>query len=111
MRWQIVCPAPLRLLPQQDDVPFFVQFESAVYTGEQLADSDMAAAELAQIINLETGELRLLIVNTVLKSAIERNYPDESYVGKKFAIRRFPKLAGDGKVSKRYKAYDIAEIA
>lgn len=61
--------------------------------------------ELAQVINLETGEVMQIIFNAVLKKEIEREYPDGAYVNKSFQIRKFKMQTG-----KRYATFQITEI-
>lgn len=60
--------------------------------------------ELCQVVNLMTGEINQMIVGAVLKSELEREYPNASYVGKAFQIQK-AKVQG-----KRYSAYQIAEL-
>jgi hypothetical protein len=60
--------------------------------------------QLAQVVNLETGEIVQIIVGSVLESELKREYPDDSYIGKGFQIQK-AKIQG-----KRYAAYQIAEL-
>ena len=59
----------------------------------------------ASTIKAPNGEVRLITWTAVLKSEIERAYPDGSYVGKWFQITKLPKKKG-----KDYSAYAIAEV-
>lgn len=102
------------VLKQVNDIPFYVRLESAVYQGEEISAgrggaAKMNPAELINVENLETGELQLIIANTVLKSELDRAYPDSSYVNKCFAIVRKdgPKTRADREA---YKVYSIIEI-
>jgi hypothetical protein len=111
-RYEIAKQVTRQVLRQEDGKPFYVEFESAVYKGEELVPSrggaaKMAAADLANVIDLLTGELCVLIVNAVLKSELERHYPGEGYIGRKFAIRR---ANPGGDTDKRYKVYQIIEL-
>jgi hypothetical protein len=114
------------VLKQIDGQPFYVMFQGAPYEGEEIKTGrggapKMAPARLADVVDLETGELSLLIMNAVLESELNRAYPpiktagDEGpgacgFLGKGFAI-----LRGDHPektdTDKRYKLYRILEIA
>lgn len=65
---------------------------------------NMEPAHVAQVVNLETGELCTLIFGAVLKGTLEDSYPSDSYVGKCFVSTQ-SKIEG-----KRYKGYSLAEI-
>lgn len=60
---------------------------------------------LCAVTVLDTGELRNLICAKVIASALGDNYPENSYVGRYFAIRCNGKVQG-----KRHKAYTVAEL-
>jgi hypothetical protein len=64
----------------------------------------MKPADVCNVINLETGEAATIIVGTVLKNRLEENYPDESYINKKFELTQH-KVEG-----KRWKDYSIVEL-
>ena len=102
------------VMRQVDGVPFHVSIDSAIYTGEELkggrgGGAQYAPADLAEVTDLATGELHLLIMNTVLRSELERAYPDQSYVGKSFAIVGGKGVTKDGEPAK-YKTYKILEL-
>ena len=59
----------------------------------------------ASTIKAPNGEARLFTWNTVFKSEMEKNYPDDSYVGKWFQITRLPIKRG-----KDYATFAINEI-
>jgi hypothetical protein len=65
----------------------------------------MAPAELANVVDLETGEECQIIVNAVLRGVLDEFYPDAGYVGKAFQIVRHAKAAG-----KRYNTFSVDEI-
>lgn len=107
------------VLQQAEGVPFAVEFESASYDSEvqqpaRGGAAKMGTARVAEVVNLVTGSHQLLIMNTVLEGELNRNYPDNSYIGKQFAIRsHFPNDGenADGTPKKRrYKVYEIVEI-
>jgi hypothetical protein len=98
------------VLKQVDDKWLAWQSEGEIYEGEALEkergkEPEMAPAHLMHVINLETREKMVLVMNTVLQGELERAYPDGSYVGKYFASRR--RAAAEGK---RYKVYDLMEL-
>lgn len=95
------------VLTQIEGQPFAVTFQGEAYQGEELQQTKggvkMAPARLAPVLNLETGELQLLIMNAVLEGELVRALPT-GYVGKSFLIR------GKKPEGKRYRVYEIAEI-
>jgi hypothetical protein len=60
--------------------------------------------QLAQVIDLTSGEVVQIIIGSVLESELKREYPNDAYVGKGFSIQK-AKIQG-----KRYAAYQIAEL-
>lgn len=65
----------------------------------------MAPPDVAEVVDLKTGEPGMLIFNAVLKSNLTEKYPGDTYVGKCFQIRKFKPVAG-----KRYFTFEILEI-
>lgn len=61
--------------------------------------------ELAHVIDMESGEVAQIIANAILKTEIEDNYPDDTYVGKGFEVKKFKPTGG-----KRYAMIQIAEV-
>jgi hypothetical protein len=108
-RVKVVKSVTLPILKQADGVPYYVRVTGAIFLGKQLKgegeEAKQEPAHLMNITNLETGEDMQMIANTVMKSSLEEEYPENGYVGKCFQIER--KAAGAGK---RYKAYSIQEI-
>ncbi len=94
------------VFPQRDGQTLFVKITGAVYQGKALENgkSEMAPAELAEVVNLETGVLGLIIVNKVLHGQLDDLYPNATYVGKSFAVTMSP-VEG-----KRYKAFTVYEL-
>lgn len=60
---------------------------------------------IASTIEATTGAVRLFTWSSVFKSEMERDYPNDSYVGKWFQITKLPKKRG-----KRYFAFAISEV-
>lgn len=98
----------LPILKKQDDVPVYVKFIGEVFTGKEVKgnsanNAKMEPARIANVINLETGEEMQLIINTVLESILNENYPDQKYVGKCFEIIQYSPSG------KKYKNFRVSE--
>lgn len=91
------------------DVPQYIKFEGAIYLGKEMKqkaeDKKKEPAHLADVIDLQTGELAQIIVNAVPMSVLKENYPNDSYVGKCFAITRQSRKEG-----KAYDPFSVEEI-
>lgn len=103
-----------RTVLQQGNDPFAVTFERPAYEGQELkagrgSGAQMQPARLADVINLVTGELQTLIMNTVLEGELDRAYPNNAYVGRSFLIRGYKPVDSEGK-ERRYRVYQIAEL-
>lgn len=99
----------LPLLKQVAGQSVAIQFESPIYVGKDIKTKEGAAkekpADLANIINLETGEEMVYIVSAVVKGNLDDLYPAEAIVGKCFAILKGTKVEG-----KRYNDYTVVEL-
>ena len=85
--------------------PEYVRIESAMYKGEKLAKAKYdSVPTLMEVVNLRTGEAALIVVAKVLEQELNGAYPDQSYVGKDFQIR---KIKTD---DKNYALWSVAEI-
>lgn len=91
------------------DTPLYLKFTGPIYKGKELKGSEknnkMEPADLAPVINLETGEENLLIVSAVVKGNFEEHYSKDAYVNKAFELIKLPKREG-----KRYFDFSIKEI-
>jgi hypothetical protein len=96
------------VFPQRDNQTLFVRFIGATYQGKELANPGPGPKKeppvLAEVSNLETGELGLIIVNKVLAGELAEKFPNDGYVGKEFAITMKP-VEG-----KRYKTFVLYEL-
>lgn len=101
----------LQQIPEQ---PFYVEFQSAFMASKMNPEyskyrdkktGEPSLPDVAEIVNLQTGEYQILIGNTVMQSEITKAYPDEGYVGRCFAI-----LQTKSEIDKRYRVYKIVEI-
>lgn len=105
----------LPLLKMVKDTPYYVRFESAMFKAKEVTaarnvDPNSAAAQkreppmLAQVVNLENGEMAQIICPAVLVSELNNHYPDEAYRGRCFAIE-LKKVEG-----KSYNLVNVTEI-
>ena len=68
-------------------------------------DKKKEPATLCDVINLAAGEPGQIIANAIIKSTLDENYPDNSYVGKCFSITKQARQEG-----KQYDKFAIEEI-
>lgn len=98
----------LPLSKWKNDVPKFLLFESDIFQGKELSvnkgKTEEKPADLANCIDLMTGEQCQIIVGAVLKSTLEEEYPEGAYVGKAFQITQHRDT------SKKYNTYSVAEL-
>jgi hypothetical protein len=99
------------VLRQQEAQPFAVTFESPAFKSAPLPSPGrpMQPPDVCNIINLETGDKQILIMNTVLLGELNRAFPNDTYVGKSFLIRGETPVNGDGE-KKGYRVYQIIRI-
>ena len=107
---------PFIIIPA-DGVPFYVKFNTAiepdkttfserVRKGKVNADGIQQSAEpmhIAEVTNLQSGEVGRLVAHQVLESNLNEAYPNDGYVGKYFKISK-------QKSAKRYFTFNIVEI-
>lgn len=84
---------------------YYFKVLAPIYTGKEIAGSQMAAPKLANVLDLETGELGQIIVGAVLFSSLTEAYEGEDYVGRCFEIVKIP---ADG--NRRYALWNISEV-
>lgn len=99
----------LPVLRQHDGRPIAVQFDSPIKQAKKLDGdtSDRNPPKVASVIDLSSGELMTLICNAAMVSALEREYPDEAYVGKQFAM---VSMKRPHKGERSLREYSIREI-
>lgn len=102
------------VLRQMIDVPFYVKIESPIRQSTMDPDNSKfkdpkdgsgVLPDVCNVINLDTGEVQILICNAVMASELRQNYPDDGYVNKMFGI-----VQTKGEIDKRYKVYKIIEL-
>ncbi len=94
------------------DKPRYLLIESAIHIGKEIKSRTPVAADkkkeppsLANVIDLTTGEPAQIILNAVLKSVLNEEYPTDSYVGLCFSITKQQRMPG-----KQYDPFKIEEI-
>lgn len=87
-----------------DERPYYLKFCKPMFQGKEIKNSTMGPATLAEVTDLETGELCHVIVNSVLAKILTEETGE--YVGKCFEI-----VAHGPRANKRYKTFSVAEIA
>ena len=97
---------PLQLLPE---FPVYVKIESGYYDLPPEVTIKQAKGQARPIIvdvtDLETGVGHSMMMYTVLKSELDKAYPDQTFVGKSLMIVR-----RDVRGQKGYCTFDIAEL-
>lgn len=88
------------------------KIETAMHIGKEIkarnADPDAKKKEpatLCNVVNLATGEPGQIIANAIIKSTLDEEYPNETYVGKCFSITKQARQEG-----KQYDKFAIEEI-
>lgn len=99
----------LPLLKFSENETIYVKVISPIVQGKNIQSSKKVEiekpADLCNVINMMTGDEMQIIVPAVVKSVLEQEYPDQSYVDLGFAITRGEKQPG-----KRYINYRVDEI-
>lgn len=92
-------------LPKPRNLLFNEKIHESTYRDPDPAKAKEKPADIAGVTDLESGEVVQFIVPAVVKSQLERSYPDETYVGKAFRIACLGKRPG-----KRYWDFSIFEL-
>lgn len=105
----------LPLLKLEAGKPVYVQFQGPIFTGKKLTNAAATDAEkaklppeMANVVNLETGELCQIMLGKVLHDLINEEYPQQSYVGKGFMLELTEKKRGRN--GNNYNTYKLAEV-
>ncbi len=90
---------------KQGSLPLLKLDENKHYYFKIMSEIFGHKRELMDVSNLETYEIQRVIVDTVFGNELRRAYPDGSYVGKYFQIKKYQPQAG-----KRYAIFGIDEV-
>lgn len=100
----------LPLIKWVNGVEKYFRFDGAAFIGKEVKQTGtkkMEPATLAHVTDLESGEQGQIILATVLRKILDEEYPDNSYVGRSFAITQH---RVDGKAYNTYTIEEIEEI-
>jgi hypothetical protein len=92
------------LLKLVNNVPVYVKFTGEIFTGK-VVDDKKEAPQMANVVDLTTGQEMQIILGTVLVGNLQESYPDAGYVNKQFEL---VKNAPEG--TRKYSLYQITEI-
>lgn len=81
------------------------EYETDKKTGEIIDQTYKGKINVARVRELSSGQLFQLVLNAISASEIRNACPNDSYVGRCFAIKKLGTVAG-----KRYKEVQIIEI-
>jgi hypothetical protein len=118
-RFAVVRNVTLPVLKLQIEVPAYITVKDAMrvsesHAGQQASEdgkgakkkeNQMGPATICTVVDLESGEVKTLIVSTVVKSIFEREYPGDAYVGKSFCLVKHAKKEG-----KNYFNFSVDEV-
>lgn len=107
MKFKTVKNVTLGQLKLEKGTPVFVRVEKEFFIGKDVKNSNKAPPLLAEVTNLETGEVLEMIVPTVLASTFTEGYDGTNYVGKCFRVE---KLTNPDENGKRYSKFSLIEI-
>lgn len=93
-----------------EDQTIYIKIVGEMHLGKDIKkkkddEKEKDPATLIDVINLLTGEEEQIIASAVIKSVLEDNYPDKSYVNKCFAMTKMARQPG-----KQYNPVHIDEI-
>lgn len=103
------------VLKQEDKVAIFVLFTGPIHRAEERRGEAKEGQEkdrppmIADITNLETGQLQTLVCGAVLQGELEEKYKDDGYIGRAFRLESLL-IPMQGKSGQRMRIYDIQEL-
>lgn len=109
-RFKVIKKVTKGLIKLKEGEPQYLKIVGPMHLGKKTTgtgdNARMEPATLLDVVNLATGETDVqIIVPTVLKSILETDYPEDTFVGKCFMITKLGKRA-----EKRYSEFEVAEI-
>lgn len=104
--YEVVQQVNVPILKHDTDQVIGIKLEQPIrHETSKRNDGSAGTIAVARVTELGSGQLFNLVLNAITASEFERAYPDNSYVGKCFAIKKLGVVAG-----KRYKDVQIVEI-
>lgn len=96
----------LPLFKWQNGVERYYRIDASIFQGKQIKGdtSGKEPAFLANVTDLETGETGQIILGTVLRGILHDEFPEDTYVGRSFAITQSRDAGKD------YNHYSVIEI-
>jgi hypothetical protein len=86
-------------------IEYFFKFQTPMELGKEIKNSTMGRATVLRGLDLETGELGIVICRSVLQNELNEQYPGESYVGRCFSVSLY-------KVpEKRWTGVNLSEVS
>jgi hypothetical protein len=85
--------------------PRFVFITGPMYLGEKLPNSTMEAATLMPCVDMESGEVGVVLAPAILQKELNKHYPGESYVNRGFEITT------TRNAEKKYNHVSISEVS
>lgn len=82
-----------------------IQEQEVIVDGVKRMVTKINTVTVARVMELSSGQPHEYVCNAITADNLRSAYPDDSYVGKYFAVRKGNVVAG-----KRYKEVDIVEI-
>jgi hypothetical protein len=101
------------VLKMPEGTPRYVRIEEPMFIGKTVKEKakgddnkkEKEPATILNVVDLSTGEQAQIVCNTVLKSVLSEEYPNNAYVGKCFLIEKQGRAPG-----KDYNPFHIEEI-
>jgi hypothetical protein len=100
------------VLKLEEDVTHYIKITAPMYVGRVIkddkrkeGDKEREPATIIDCVNLDGGEVCQVIATAVIKSTLSESYPDNTYVGKSFSIKKAGRQPG-----KQYNKFEINEL-
>lgn len=111
-KFRVVKHVTRPLIKLKEDTIYVLRFDAPMFQAEQTKNPKKDAngnpvppPTVAHVTDAENGVASQIVCNEVLKSELEKTYPDKSYVGKWFELLKNKKSEG-----KTYNTFGITEL-
>lgn len=109
-RFKKVKLVTLPVLKLRKDHARYLAILTPMRLGKKL-DDKREAATICEALDMETGELGVLVIPTIMQKELTAGYPNDGYLRKGFEIvTSMDKDEGDGK-AKKYNHVSLVEVA